>query len=300
MALDRQEWITNLRGLAILAVVVGHVATPLSQFIYAWHIPLFFLLSGLLLSSTKSLLESIKNDFKKLILPFIIFGLIGLLAEYVKRWIWPSFDFVNQNINLKDELLGIFWWMDYAHMHQYGFVLWYLPALFWAKNFYLWFIKIFKNKALVSVISFGFLWLIINSDLILPFGLDKGLMGLFWLSLGWLLTGRFWLVSVLILFFMKVPITNIAVKVIDVYGIAYSLLMINSLVGLFKFGQEKFKGLNIFGRNSMLLFVTHPYINNLIFFATIYLLKLNWMIEVLLILMVVAIETNVYEKISKI
>ncbi|WP_022682744.1 acyltransferase family protein [Sphingobium bisphenolivorans] len=46
----RLEWIDVARGIGILAVVIGHVWTrgPLRDAMYSFHMPLFFLLSGLL------------------------------------------------------------------------------------------------------------------------------------------------------------------------------------------------------------------------------------------------------------
>jgi fucose 4-O-acetylase-like acetyltransferase len=46
----RLEWIDVARGIGIVAVVIGHVWTrgPLRDAMYSFHMPLFFLLSGLL------------------------------------------------------------------------------------------------------------------------------------------------------------------------------------------------------------------------------------------------------------
>lgn len=46
----RLEWIDVARGIGIIAVVIGHVWTkgPLRDAVYSFHMPLFFLLSGLL------------------------------------------------------------------------------------------------------------------------------------------------------------------------------------------------------------------------------------------------------------
>lgn len=47
---DRLSWVDVARGLGIIAVVVGHVwmRGPLRDALYSFHMPLFFLLSGLL------------------------------------------------------------------------------------------------------------------------------------------------------------------------------------------------------------------------------------------------------------
>lgn len=47
-ARSRVAWIDALKGIGILAVVVGHIwaVEPLHRLIYIWHMPLFFLLAG--------------------------------------------------------------------------------------------------------------------------------------------------------------------------------------------------------------------------------------------------------------
>lgn len=47
---QRLDWVDVARGIGIIAVVVGHVWTrgPLRDAMYSFHMPLFFLLSGML------------------------------------------------------------------------------------------------------------------------------------------------------------------------------------------------------------------------------------------------------------
>ena len=46
------RWINNLKGFGILLVVLGHILPrdSFGQWIYAFHVPLFFYLSGYLFS----------------------------------------------------------------------------------------------------------------------------------------------------------------------------------------------------------------------------------------------------------
>jgi fucose 4-O-acetylase-like acetyltransferase len=36
----------QVKGMAILLVVLGHIASPYSNFIYSFHVPLFFFWAG--------------------------------------------------------------------------------------------------------------------------------------------------------------------------------------------------------------------------------------------------------------
>lgn len=45
----RQRWVDHVKCLAILAVVLGHtyvIGNPIHSFVYSFHIPLFFVVSG--------------------------------------------------------------------------------------------------------------------------------------------------------------------------------------------------------------------------------------------------------------
>lgn len=46
---QRIEWIDVAKGIAILLMVAGHTTIPksISNFIWAFHMPLFFIASGL-------------------------------------------------------------------------------------------------------------------------------------------------------------------------------------------------------------------------------------------------------------
>lgn len=277
-------WVDNIRGLAIIAVVIGHVATPLTKYIYPWHIPLFFYISGYLINKKKPIKDSLKKDFLKLIVPFFVFSLIGLSAEYLKRWLFPGFTFINGSVDFRSEITGIFWWMNYSHLRQYGFVLWFLPALFWSKSIYRILIIILKNNYVISIVCFGILFFVSARSPVLPFGLSGGLNGLFWLTLSWLLTGRIWIITMLALLFLPVPGTNLALNLINPYGVLYSLIVINTIVGLVKFVPKNFKLLVKFGRETMPILIIHPYINNIAYLLIIYLLKDSWILEIIVIL----------------
>lgn len=108
---QRNFFIDNIRGILIMLVIIGHylelffafsIIRSLFIFIYLFHIPLFVAISGYLSKENFSLLK----NFKKILLPYIIFQIIYVLLAYL----------------LHDEHIGTFtipFWF-----------LWYLPALF--------------------------------------------------------------------------------------------------------------------------------------------------------------------------
>lgn len=84
----RIEWIDLARGIAIVAVVIGHSLGKyfpgyFGNFIFAFHMPIFFVLSGYLYKR-KSKIFLLKNSFLNLLIPYLTTILIelGLLLFY--------------------------------------------------------------------------------------------------------------------------------------------------------------------------------------------------------------------------
>lgn len=124
----RVQWIDGCKGLAILLVVLGHtMRTDLSLvYIYGFHMPLFFFLSGLVCNEKKYTWSYfLKSRFNTLVIPYFAFYLIT----------WSYWLFVERSFRP----LGMEWWqpligMVYgAQWHGYmshNGILWFLPCLF--------------------------------------------------------------------------------------------------------------------------------------------------------------------------
>lgn len=87
----RIVWIDNLRGIAILLVVLGHVVNNpiVLKVISSFHVPLFFIISGILIelnTSWKNL--SNKNlvmiKAKKLLYPYAVFSILLCIVRLVR------------------------------------------------------------------------------------------------------------------------------------------------------------------------------------------------------------------------
>lgn len=124
----RITYIDTAKGIGILLVIIGHHimgADGLKVWINSFHMPLFFILSGIV--STKSLVSgSMKSFLKKhaisLLYPYITFSIVNLLWYILFNNIVASFD-MNDFI----ECL-----IRTAVLIGYN-ALWFLPALFGAK-----------------------------------------------------------------------------------------------------------------------------------------------------------------------
>ncbi|WP_353853887.1 acyltransferase family protein [Bacillus sp. Bos-x628] len=75
----RLDWVDAAKGMGILLVVMAHVPIPdsLKQFIYSFHMPLFFILSGMMFqSASRPAGPFIQKKAKSLLLPYLYFSII--------------------------------------------------------------------------------------------------------------------------------------------------------------------------------------------------------------------------------
>lgn len=108
----RIVWLDIAKGIAIVLMVIGHAAIPHSfaDFIFAFHMPLFFMASGLTTNWNKHKIKDFcLHKTRVLLLPFALYSVFVLTIKLIigdcdmKSWI----------------LMG---WQGYA--------LWFVPILF--------------------------------------------------------------------------------------------------------------------------------------------------------------------------
>ena len=265
---NKLVWVDNLKALGILAVVLGHIASPLGGLIFSWHMPLFFMIAGFFIKFDLSFKDFVSKDFKRLMIPYFIFAILGLILEIVKRYLLHR-----DSLNISDELQGIFIWMDMTSLiHTYAFVLWFLPVLFFAKIiFYLihkFIVSLFLQFILISLLfALSFMF---N----LPFGFDNAMNALLFIFIGNLfytcyqdnkLLYMLPFVLVGLYVFFGVPALDMATKnYSNVFiNILFASSIIYTFIMLFKKINIDSNLLKIWGGNTMLLFIVHPYTNNI-------------------------------------
>jgi fucose 4-O-acetylase-like acetyltransferase len=120
----RIEYIDIAKGIGILLVVMGHndfalVSPFFYKFIYAFHMPLFFFVSGMLFKSEMPFLTLLRRRFQTLLKPYIV---IILLIFFMTL----SFTRVNFDVATVRVIKAM-----YANGHYIDWVqLWFLPHLF--------------------------------------------------------------------------------------------------------------------------------------------------------------------------
>uniref|UniRef100_A0A7C3NH83 Acyltransferase 3 domain-containing protein n=1 Tax=candidate division WOR-3 bacterium TaxID=2052148 RepID=A0A7C3NH83_UNCW3 len=74
----REYWLDIAKSIGIFLVVLGHTSINenLKIFIYSFHIPLFFLISGFLFKTNDNFKNFFIKQFKRFIIPYYIFSII--------------------------------------------------------------------------------------------------------------------------------------------------------------------------------------------------------------------------------
>lgn len=76
-SINRVESIDVLKGIGILFMVLGHMhfSKIFNHYIFAFHMPLFFLISGYLYKTPESLMKAAGRKAKSLFIPYFSFGI---------------------------------------------------------------------------------------------------------------------------------------------------------------------------------------------------------------------------------
>lgn len=127
----------------MILVIIGHTnyQQPILTLIYSFHMPLFFIVSGILFDEHryKSFLLFIKRKIHSLLLPFVIyFGLALVLALYEN--FSNGFEFTQLLSVLKSMIFA----RNSSDFH-YNPPLWFVPTLFLVECIY-YFVNKIKNK----------------------------------------------------------------------------------------------------------------------------------------------------------
>lgn len=129
---ERIEYYDIAKGIGIFLVVFAHIYTMstnlLGDIIYTFHMPLFFLLSGITTNCNKSFIKYVKQNAYSILVPyyawcFISFGYWACIER--------NFRSGSANIPILKAFLGIFYG-GYNGL-AFNYVLWFLPVFFSVK-----------------------------------------------------------------------------------------------------------------------------------------------------------------------
>lgn len=261
------SWVSNLKFLGIISVILGHIASPFTSFLYSWHMPLFFIVAGFFIKKEINFKYFLLKDFKRLMIPYFIFSFVALAVETIKRVLLSR-----EGLEYDQELFGIMLWMDFESLkNTYGFVLWFLPALYLGRFFVYLILKYIDLRSLQLITVLMLFYISFIADL--PFALDNALNSVLFVYFGAVFYSSNKEKKMLLLmplFFIilwtvnGVPELNLSTKYYSSVAVNLSwvlLVFICFYVTLNKLNRVH-KYVYLWASNTMLLFIIHPYTNN--------------------------------------
>ena len=274
----RIKWLDIAKGIGIILVVFGHVVTNgitskiiekestasiLTNYIYLFHMPLFFFISGYLfkLKDYTILINYCKKCFKKILslfIPYIVFSLIYfslkiLLSNSSAVNNPVGFDLL---INLWKNPIGEYWFL-------YSLIL--FTILVFSISYLFRYIKsnLWKNILLIAI-TLTFACINLKSDVFTPYvclGIKRSLPFFFFFFMGVtvqrLIEGKklinkkslIFIIPIIILGFLNINIQII--KLLSVVLIIWSILIFSSMINS--------QILENFGKFSLPIYLIHVY-----------------------------------------
>ena len=178
---NRIEWVDAAKGLGLILVVLGHLKFPyLSTWIYTFHIPLFFFLSGFVFSGQKySFKQYLLKKIKTLVIPYFALGLVIYL-------VWCGI-YLTENRPLDAYFIMLWNFIKQKHF----WTIWFLACLFLVEILYYWIDKVSQNHCWIATIIssvlcvLGFIWYRLGGEGLF-WNLDVALVAQFFFHFGWL------------------------------------------------------------------------------------------------------------------
>jgi len=168
----RNSTLDQMKGVGIILMLIGHLFIPyLGRFIFSFHMPLFFLVSGYLYKKKDSL-PMFWTLFKRLMIPYFVLGFLFLICS------------VSPAEALKSLLAAECWKMRPCVIETQAIagVFWFLPAMFFAKLIYN-FIAETKYVHIIVLVLFTGFW-IVGMHTHLPLCISEGCTAMIFVHLG--------------------------------------------------------------------------------------------------------------------
>ena len=145
-----------LKGIGIILVVLGHTThnDELSSWIYHFHMPLFFFLSGVFFSPT---IQGLVKRVRQILIPYLIFGVLSFIYW---RFVEMRFRPLPENFDANMHFFDLFWQTE---QFRFNVPLWFLPCLAIVQSIGAMLFRIIKNqKVLIAIVI---LWVLIANGI---------------------------------------------------------------------------------------------------------------------------------------
>lgn len=186
---DRDKSLDTVKGIGILLVVLGHTSSLLHDWIYSFHMPLFFVLAGIFHKNEKSYKDFLKKKVGSILVPYFVFGVLLILFWFfIGRFFGES---AVRKTPLENCLLGFLYSNEIPNITSMEFApyIWFLTCLFVIENIFYVLLKykISRKKFLllgIILIAFSEI-LTMYIKIPLPWNIARALKDIFFYGIGY-------------------------------------------------------------------------------------------------------------------
>jgi len=282
--MNRISWIDSAKGLGIIAIVLGHIGhnEVLVNYLYSFHIPLFFFIAGFLFNADKykEFGNLCRQKIKALIIPYLVFSLISYPV-----WILQSYIGLEKGLStsIYQPIIGTLYGVGTKGGLVHNAPLWFLTCLF-STHILFFVIKKYSGKNLMlatllllaSLIGFCLsLWMPFR----LAWGIDIAFSAVAFFGFGYMIKERqlkyseklkgLFLLSLPVWMFLNIHFNNLNTLLIGDHvdmnwqrqGL-YFYFYISAFSGIFLYCLlsrylERLHFLNFLGKHSLIIFGLH-------------------------------------------
>lgn len=197
MRKEREDFIDVAKGIGITLVIIGHSGIPemIYKFIYGFHMPLFFIISGFLYNYAKwnqlGFKTLVRKKFKAYIIPYFTLSFLNLFINIpVEHYYGIS------GVDLLDSTVKHIYWIFYSvcssDLTPNCSPLWFLPAIYIA-DIYVYFlfkVKDINKRFLIFLTAIILSIYMCVSRIILhtlPWHIETALIGAIFMYVGYLI-----------------------------------------------------------------------------------------------------------------
>ena len=189
---ERIGWIDITKGIAIILVVVGHtlIGLKLNDYIFAFHMPVFFICSGILFRQ-----KDIKaNNAKKLLIPFYVSSVIAIITRAISAYLQNWTPEMIKTLTVNTAIGALFGYGSdggkwFFTVWMIG-AIWFLWAFFWSNLIIQLVFKYTKDweewKRACLVITISLISCIIGQYIWIPTNIDIGGFAIIFIYVGYL------------------------------------------------------------------------------------------------------------------
>lgn len=280
---ERIEWVDISKGIGIILVLIGHISQNMNinKPIYAFHMPLFFIISGFLFYRK----DKKTINYKRILIPYFIFSILTFAY-----WAIVERHIRQQENSIIWQAINIFYGAGGPSNYVFNVPLWFIPCYLVTEVVfkYISMIKKEKNLCIILIICSIIGWIIPQFiDFRLLLGIDTMFTSIFFYGLGYFFSSKYLIIktkikknrytyyiiiSILSIIFAITYNLNIEVDMNNLTFGNYFLYYISAISGSFVIillaHKIKSKIITWIGKNTMIIMCIHGPIKRMLLVIT--------------------------------